>query len=388
MTKAEKLDLLNVSSMQLRLKNLESIIASEKEPPERLPQYANNHIHTTYSFSPYSPTAAVYFARQAGLETAGIMDHDSIGGAKEFRKAAEIAGISVTCGLECRADMSETPLAGKRFNNPDQPGIAYMSMHSVMPDKIDFLQEKFAPLRERRNARNREMVKRINEIFKPFAVSLDFEKDVLPQSLYEFGGTVTERHLLWALSGKMIESVGAEGIAELLGKVGIYLPDTQTDKLKSENTDIGYDILAILKANLTKKIFVPATDELLTFKELSKLSNEVGSILCYAYLGDVGESVTGDKLPEKYEDGFLDELFELLSFEGVKGITYMPSRNTSAQIKRVQKLAGKYGITEISGEDVNSPTQSFICEKLAAPGFEHLVEATWTLINREKGYKI
>ena len=42
----------------------------------------NNHIHTTYSFSPYSPTAAVYFARMAGLGTCGLMDHYSIAGAQ------------------------------------------------------------------------------------------------------------------------------------------------------------------------------------------------------------------------------------------------------------------------------------------------------------------
>ena len=59
-----------------------------QSPPDTV--YVNNHIHTTYSFSPYSPTKALYMAWQNGLKTAGIMDHDSVGGAKEFLKAAEI----------------------------------------------------------------------------------------------------------------------------------------------------------------------------------------------------------------------------------------------------------------------------------------------------------
>ena len=50
--------------------------------------YVNNHIHTTYSFSPYSPTDAVYMAWKNGLKTAGIMDHDSVAGAREFLEAA------------------------------------------------------------------------------------------------------------------------------------------------------------------------------------------------------------------------------------------------------------------------------------------------------------
>ena len=55
--------------------------------------YVNNHIHTTYSFSPYNPTAAVYMAWQNGLKTAGIMDHDSAAGIREFLAAAEVIGM-------------------------------------------------------------------------------------------------------------------------------------------------------------------------------------------------------------------------------------------------------------------------------------------------------
>ena len=50
-------------------------------------EYVNNHIHTTYSFSPYSPTKALWMAFISGLETAGIMDHDSVGGIPEFIEA-------------------------------------------------------------------------------------------------------------------------------------------------------------------------------------------------------------------------------------------------------------------------------------------------------------
>ena len=56
----------------------------------------------------------------AGLTTAGIMDHDSISGAKEFIEAGRIIGIATTIGVECRVDFSQTPLKGRRINNPDQ----------------------------------------------------------------------------------------------------------------------------------------------------------------------------------------------------------------------------------------------------------------------------
>ena len=381
---AQILKFLNADTAETRLDNLRGLIASEKAKPEERPQYANNHIHTIYSFSPYSPSAAVYFARQAGLTTAGIMDHDTIAGAKEFQEAGRIAGVAVTCGMECRVDFSQTSLTGRRLNNPDQDGIAYMAVHSVPPQNYGILQEAFAPLRERRNKRNIKMVQNINSLMNPHGISLDFEKDVLPESQYAWGGTVTERHLLWALAVKLIEAGGAEEMAGLLAGLGVALNEGQLSRLSADNPHLRYDLLGILKAELIGKIYVPAFDECMTLNELVKLAKRADAILCYAYLGDVGDSVTGDKRPERYEDSYLDELFAVLKQEGVSGVTYMPSRNTSAQIARLRELCAAYGMIEISGEDINSPKQSFICEKLSEPGFSHLVQATWRLIERER----
>ena len=104
--------------------------SGEFEAPKKT-QYVNNHIHTTYSFSPYSPTKALYMAWQNGLSTAGIMDHDSLGGAHEFIEAAEILDMPVTVGMECRIKMHNTRLLGKRINNPDQISVAYAAIHGI-----------------------------------------------------------------------------------------------------------------------------------------------------------------------------------------------------------------------------------------------------------------
>ena len=61
------LNMLNAPTKAERLANLKEVLKTTQFPP-MVPQYINNHIHTTYSFSPYSPTAAVYFAREEGLE--------------------------------------------------------------------------------------------------------------------------------------------------------------------------------------------------------------------------------------------------------------------------------------------------------------------------------
>ncbi len=381
-----ELRLLNADTPEERLKNLEALIKNEKEHPIVRPEFANNHIHTIYSFSPYSPTAAIYMARAEGLETAGIMDHDSIGGAEEFRRAGEIAGIGTTCGLECRVSFEETELAHKRLNNPDQIGVAYMALHSVPKESFARLHKVFVPLRERRNARNKKMLAKINELTSPYGITLDFENDVLPLSSYNDGGSVTERHLLYALSKKIVDVKGRQNCASFItNEFGIPLSEKQLTQLTDENNPhFLYDLLGIMKSMLVEKIYIPATDECMKLSEVVKLADELGAILCYPYLGDVGESPTGDKKAQKFEDDFLDELFQMLSSNGVKAITYMPARNTPEQIARLQSLCREYGMTEISGEDVNSSRQSMICPQLAKPEFRHLVDMAWTLVNREK----
>lgn len=384
----DKIKLLNVPDSQQRLLNLKKLLAEETQKPEVKPQYANNHIHTCYSFSPYSPTAAVYMARAEGLQTAGIMDHDSISGAEEFRAAGKIAGIGTTCGMECRVSFRNTALKGRKLNSPDQSGIAYMAIHSIPKTGFDRIQQAFKPLLEKRNIRNRKMLESLNELMKPYGIHLDFDKDVIPVSCFEEGGSITERHLLYALTLKIINLCGVEGCVDFLqNKLGIQLSEKQMGMLSDpDNPHITYDILGVLKSQLVGKIYIPATDECMPLKDVVKLSEEVGAILCYAYLGDVTDSVTGDKKAEKFEDDFLDELFGVLCDEGVKGVTYMPARNTNEQITRLQKLCREYGMTEISGEDVNSSRQSMICKQLELPQFSHLVDMAWRLVEREEEF--
>jgi hypothetical protein len=385
MEKIEILRLLSVPDVNERLDNLELLLRL-LPAPKPLPEYANNHIHTTYSFSPYTPSAAAFFARDAGLLTAGIMDHDSIGGGDEFRQACRLAGIGSTCGIECRISLSGTQFEKRKINCPDQPGVAYMALHSVPREKFGMVQQLFAGLRGRRNVRNRKMVEKINRIMAPWGIELDFERDIVPISMFNCGGSITERHLMYALGDKIISAVGNENVAGFLeGQLGIALSQRQRQWLtEADPLYFRYDLLGVLKSSFGMRSYIPADDELMDIDSLVKLADGIGAILCYAYLGDVADSPTGDKKAEMFEDEYLDELFGFLYERGVKGITYMPSRNTRAQMERLMAKCRKYGMTEISGEDINQPRQSFICRQLAEPMFSHLVGAAWKLVEREK----
>ena len=375
------LNKLNAPTKEERLANLKEVLKNSSFPA-MVPQYINNHIHTTYSFSPYSPTAAVYAARMEGLCTAGIIDHDSISGADEFLEAAKLVDIPVTIGMEARISMDGTRLEGRRTNNPDQVGVSYMTIQSVPHDKIDVLTDFFRPYQAARHERNRQMIHRINELV---GVNLDYERDVLPLSMAHENGGVTERHLMYALAIELVKQVGkGQAMVDKLTSVGMNLSEKQRAMLlDTEYPFYEYDVLGMLKGTFVPKIFIDATDECPKLADMVKLCSEIDAYLCYAYLGDVGDSVTGDKKAQKFEDDYLDDVFECLKEEGVKAVTYMPTRNTPAQLERLRGLCDEYGMFQISGEDINSPRQSFIIKAMENPMFQNLIDATWKLIEHE-----
>ncbi len=345
--------------------------------------YINNHIHTTYSFSPYTPSAAAEAAKAAGLRTAGIMDHDTCAGAHEFIATAARVGIPATCGLECRVDMSDTALCGRRLNNPDQVSVAYVAMHGIPHQNLDAVDAAFAPYREKRNLRNRKMTERINALVSPCGLSLDFDRDVLPLAV----GTVTERHLLFALVKKIVArcKTPADMVTFLCGDMELSLSEKQIKTLTVDPDPrfYEYDILGILKGNLVKRFYVDATDECPPVRTFIDTVRRYGGIAAYAYLGDVTDSVTGDKAAQKFEDDYLDLLFAELKTLGFDAVTFMPTRNRAAQLDRVMRLCREYGFFQISGEDINSPRQSLICRAYEDPRYSHLIDAAFSLIGYE-----
>ena len=61
----------------------------------------------------------------------------------------------------------------------------------------------------------------------------------------------------------------------------------------------------------------------------------------------------------------------------------MPTRNTPAQLERLRRLCVTNGIFQVSGEDINSPRQSFVIRAMENPQFQNLIDATWKLIDYE-----
>ena len=123
-----------LSRMAASIKN--SVIKTEE---------TNNHVHSHYSFSPYSPTDIVTEALKAGIQTVGLMDHDSVAGAHEFISAGQIMGIATTVGCEIRASLDNTIFKNKRLNNPDENNIIYMAFHGIPHQNLEKVEDFLNP---------------------------------------------------------------------------------------------------------------------------------------------------------------------------------------------------------------------------------------------------
>jgi hypothetical protein len=349
----------------------------------------NNHVHSIYSFSPYSPTMIAVKAAEAGLLTVGIMDHDSSSGCSEFLEAGKAVNIACTAGMEMRVNMNGTSVEGRKTNNPDEPNVAYIAFHGIPKSQFENVRKFLEPIHEARIERDRKEVGKLNRLLaKRGAPTLDFENDVMAISQVKGGGSITERHILYALALKLIEAHGkGQALVDFVeGPLQIPLAGMLRDLLLDvENPHYAYDLLGAFKASLVPEFFIRSGNyECISVFSAVEFANKIGAIPAYAYLGDVGESPTGDKKAEKFEDDFLDELVPELARIGFKAITYMPPRNTKEQLFRLQKLCQENGLMEISGVDINSSRQSFNCPILLEPEFLHLADAAWALIAHEK----
>jgi hypothetical protein len=377
---------MNQFESKARLDALETVLHSERmcgDFPSPRPHDANNHIHTFYSFSPYSPTLAVYQAYRTGLQVAGIVDHDSLSGAAEFKKAAKLAGIGSTSGVEMRVRFHN---GFGTLNNPDQPDCMYMVAHGVCQNNIDAFNHYLAPFRAHREDRNRRMCDNLNQILMRAGIVLSYDKDVRPLSQACEGGSVTERHILYAVAIHLEQRFGrTQTLLDFLRtSMKLDLNSQQIGYLTdSENEWFRYDLLGVLKTN-TRPYYIPADLEMPEAEAFVAKAKEFGAIPCYAYLGDVAESVTGDKRAQKFEDADLDRLIVELKKIAVPAITYMPTRNTKAQLARIRALCDQHGLLQISGEDINSPRQSFLCAAYADLEYRNLIDTTWALIEHEE----
>jgi len=134
------------------------------------------HVHTQYSDGTFTPREAVSLARERGLDTLAITDHDTIDGLPEAFVAGAELGIQIVPGVEF-----STVHGGE--------GLHMLAYYLDMEDAA-FLAE-LARLREDRLSRAERMVQKLQALGYP--ITFERVREIAG------GGTVVRPHVAQAL---------------------------------------------------------------------------------------------------------------------------------------------------------------------------------------------
>lgn len=361
----------------------------------------NLHCHTHFSFNAngYSPTDLVKLAKEKDWHAVGIVDFDVLDGVDEFLSACEALNVRGTASLETRVYIPE--FATREINSPGEPGVFYFMgigfTQSAPP--FDFAQgaspgassavETLAAMRRRADARNRQMIERLNAHLTPLLV--DYDRDVLALTP---AGNATERHILKAYiqksfvlftqtppieiggwqSRKPAEAGSAHNGQPASAGLAFQASDS-SDAFWAEKLGLSVDQIAAqisdyakfsntVRGKLMKRGgigYIPPTPETFpTVEEVSQLAIACGAIPCATWLD-------GTSAGEQAEA----ELLELLISKGAAAINIIPDRNWNIadpeqrhikvqKLYEVVALAQSLDLPIIVGTEMNAPGQKLV----------------------------
>jgi hypothetical protein len=299
----------------------------------------NLHAHTFFSYNAYgySPSKFAWLARKRGLAVAGIVDFDVLDALEEFWAAGKLIGLKRCASLESRAFVPE--FSTRVINSPGEPGIAY-HMGAGFPREAKH--PLLSQMRRTAEARNRELVRRVNDFLSP--VGLDYDKDVLSLTP---NGNATERHICEAYSEK--------------GDAAFW-----RSKLGGCPADAG-KFQALIRAKLMKKggpgYVPPGKDSFPLMADMNHFVQEEGGIPTLTWLDGTSE---GEKA--------IEELIPVATTSGAAAINVIPDRNYTPGVKSetlqnlydVIALAEKHHFPVIVGTEMNAPGNKFVDDFSAA----------------------
>jgi hypothetical protein len=272
----------------------------------------NMHCHSFYSFNGYgcSPTALAWQGKLLGLDVMGIVDTDVLDGVDEFLDACDRVCLKGSAGIETRVFIPE--FATREINSPGEPGVCY---HMGIGFTTGQVPERAAGildnLRQRSEARNRAMIKRINAYLHP--VTTSYEKDILPLTPNH---NATERHMLEAYvsAAEEIYPDGAQRAqfwAEKLDIAGIDAQHGLNDIESLKN---------VIRSKLMKRGGVgysqPGPDAFPSLDEVNELIIHSGALPCFPWLDGTS---AGEQA--------IVELLALMVIKGAAAVNVIPDRN-------------------------------------------------------------
>lgn len=256
------------------------------------------HLHTYYSDGSLSPEELVAWAKEKGLDTIAITDHDGAEGVREALDAGKRMGIQVIPGIELSAQTE------------DGIGVHILG-YDINPEN-EALAGACAKLRAARSRRNEKLMEALHQM----GFKLKWE-DLSPLPEKDFVG---KPHFASALAKKGYIHAAKDAFAQN----GIFT-DRNIRKLKKEKLDA---------------------------------AEAVGLVRGAGGWAVLAHPMKIRRLGERGDDAFFPKLEELLtrlvSF-GLSGLECVYPEHTDEEIMKLMVIAHKLGLRVTGGSDYHGP---------------------------------
>ena len=327
---------LNHFSYSIRRSALEELAAMEQAGVIKLPvplEMANMHCHTFFSFNAYafSPCGLAWMAKKRGLSVIGKVDFDVLDGVEEYLKACDLVGVRGSAAIESRVFFPE--FSTREINSPGEPGVYYaMGIGLTQDSAPDPGAGILSDMQARAAARNREMIRRLNDYLEP--VMIDYDEDVLPLTP---AGNATERHILAAYLEK-VEHASPQPLNFWAQKLAI--PANRLSSIYQDGPAFQNQVRARLMKKGGPGYSLPGEGSFPDLREFNRAINACDSLVCAAWLDGLS---AGEQA--------LDELLTALIDQGASALNIIPDRNwniADPDLKKI-KLANLYRVAELAG---------------------------------------
>lgn len=359
-----EVDKLKSKSRAVRLGALKKLKADFGASEKGKKESVNLQIHTSYSFSPYTPSLAAFMAYKFSLTVAGILDDYTLEGAREFIQACKILGVTYSAGMQLRCDFGN-----KRAN------VALLGVAERYFDKTEKLVEKY-----RANQKDNLLstISAINARIEKHGISVSYEKDVVPLMRESGAKVYMSKYAYYATALKIVELLGkGERVAEYVLSDGLELTQNEVGLLRDvTNPYYEYDLAKIFLENdgllKTKKSYASPED-------IVAIGKSVGAVVCYEYATPRRAAPVTDEEKIKGDKALIARLKEY----GFNAVSFDPTKFSKDTLAAFVKELEKAELLAINLTKVEFPRRRFDCNRASGTLEKKMVENAFAIVGSE-----
>lgn len=310
----------------------------------------NTHIHLPPNFSAFSSVEQpVEMACDENVQLLGVSNYYDYGVYEKFAEIAKNKGIFPLFGTEVIGMNHEYREAGKKINDPGNPGKIYICGKGMVAfETLDSqVLETLNQVRRNDAQRMAEMIQKMNAVFQEYGLEVQVTEAGVVTDLAERYGVakdhvfLQERHVAQAFQEALFSLVSSDKRADILAKLA------GQDAALSDPDD-AVEVQGKLRSYLMKSgkpAFVPET--FVAYEPIREMLLGLGGIPTYPTLADGTKPICPFESP-------LPEFVDRLKALGFHAVEFIPIRNSPSVLKEYVLALRGAGLIVTAGTEHNT----------------------------------